>query len=167
MEKFTDVWKDINEVNTDIETFFPSVSPMEPEEYAALLGRYAESEIRYTNRTQFKLAFLTLYKEAQERVRAKLRINKILRELEEDEALVGMQVVANQATNPDTEPPTEDYEQLPYVNAQTSQREKVGRVTGLYNWKHSVGGQAYIEFLDTFMKLFRVIHKHAEAVYEQ
>jgi len=165
MQKFTEVWKDLGEVNTDITLFFPSISPMENEEYASLLGRYAESEIRYSSPIQFKLAFLTLYKEAQERLRAKLRINTTLRSLEEEQALTGSEIITNQATNPDTEPGTETYEPLPFVSSQTAQKEKLSRVTGLYNWKHSVGGQAYIEFLDTFMKLFRVMHKHKETIY--
>jgi len=165
MEKFTDVWKNISEVNVDITNFFPSVLPMEAEEYAALVGRYAESTIRYSNRTQFKLAFLTLYKEAQERLRAKLRINTTLRNLEESEALGGTEVVTNAATNPDTSPDTDDYQPLPYVNSQTRQKENLSKVTGLYNWKHSVGGQAYNEFLDTFTKLFTVILSGEQEVY--
>jgi hypothetical protein len=165
MQKFTEVWKDITQINQDIQTFFPSVPQMDTEVYAALLGRYAESEIRYTSPIQFKLAFLTLYKEAHERLQSKLRINTILRNLDEEEALSGSQVMTNAATNPDTEPDTGNYEPLPFVNSQTAQKESLSRVTGLYNWKHSIGGQAYIEFLDTFMKLFRVIHKHKETIY--
>ena len=165
MQKFTEIWKDITEMNVDRNKFFPSIPEVEPEVYAALLGRYAESEIRYTSPIQFKLAFLTLYKEAEERLRAKLMINTRLRSLDETEALSGSQVMTNAATNPDTEPDTGNYDPLPYVNSQTAQKESLSKVTGLYNWKHSVGGQAYIEFLDTFMKLFRVMHQHKETIY--
>ena len=165
MIKFTEVWKDIVEVNADISEFFPSMPLMEREEYITLMGRYAESRIRYTNPTQFKFAFITIYKEAQERLRAKLRINTRLRNLEEMEALGGSEVITNAATNPDTNPDTDNYEPLPYVNNQTRQKENISMVTGLYNWKHSVGGQAYNEFLDAFKPLFRIILSGETEVY--
>jgi hypothetical protein len=167
METLSQIWTTLQEVNNDIQTLFPSIPLMNEEEYAALMGRYAESHIRYDNRTQFKLAFFTYYKEAQERLRAKLRINHILRNLEESEALGGVEVITNIATNPDTDPDTGDYGPLPFVNSQNRQKEKLSKVSGLYNWKHSVGGQAYNEFLDAFKLLFRVIMIEEEVIYEE
>lgn len=167
MELFVDVWPELSKVNEDIVTFFPEVPPMVQKEYNALMGRYASSHIRYSNRTQFKLAFLTLYQEAQERLRAKIRINTRLRTLDEKEALSGSEVVTNMATNPDASPDTDDYEPLPYVNNQSRQKENLSKVTGLYSWKHSVGGQAFNEFLDAFKLLFRVILSEEVVVYDQ
>lgn len=165
MQLFTEVWKSLDEINSDIVEFFPSIAPMEKEEYYSLLGRYGSSTIRYTNPLQFKLAFLTVYKEAQERLRAKLKINTVLRNLSEQEALDGSEVITNAATNPDTSPETDDYDPLPYVNNQTRQKEKLSKVSGYYNWKHSVGGQAYNEFLDAFRMLFRVLLSSEEEIY--
>lgn len=167
MEKFTDVWETLESYNADRQKFYPTTPAMTQEEFNTLLGRYASSTIRYSNRTQFKLAFMSINVEAQERLRAKLMINTKLRNLVEEEALEGNMVVINNATNPDTEPSTEAFSPLPYVNGQTAQKEKIGKVGGLYNWKHSVGGQAYNEYLDMFKRLFKVVLEEEITVYEQ
>lgn len=167
MIKFPVVWKTLAEYNTDKNFFMPSIEDMNEEEWVALLGRYAESHIRFHNVTQFKMAFLTINKEAQEKLRSKLKINARLRSLNEDEALYGAEIITNMATNPDTEPTTEAYEPLPYVNQQTGQKEQLGIVGGLYRLKHSIGGQAYNEYLDSFRSLFRVILIDEEVVYEE
>lgn len=167
METMSDIWPTLEAVNQDIQELFDGIEPMSKNEYSALMGRYGSSHIRFSNRTQFKLSFLTIYSEGQERLRAKLRINTRLRNLDEREALGGSEVITNTAANPDTDPSTDAYEPLPYVNSQTGQKEKLSTVTGLYNWKHSVGGQAYNEFLDAFKLLFRVILREEITLYEQ
>ena len=167
MLKFSKVWEDIDAINADKNTFFPSIPDFEPEEYAALLGRYAESHTRYDNETQFKLAFFSIDIEARPRLRAKIRANELLRNLDEDEVLEGGLSVINSAANPDTAPSTEAFEPLPYINSQSAQKDKLGKVSGLYNWKHSVGGQAYNEYLDSFRKLFRVVLREEKVVYER
>lgn len=167
MLKFTKIWEDIDALNNDKNKLFPSLEDYTPEEYGALLGRYAESHTRYDNPTQFKLAFFTIDVEARPRLRAKLRANDMLRGLEEEEILEGGISIVNSATNPDTAPSMEVFEPLPYVNAQSAQKDKLSRVNALYNWKHSVGGQAYNEYLDSFRKLFRHILREEIPVYEQ
>lgn len=168
MLKFKKVWSDIDEINSDMNEMFPSIPNMEVEEYNSLMGRYMESQIRYYNVHQFKFAFFSIFKEAQERLRAKLKINNLLRNLDPSEALGGSEVITNIATNPDSSPETDEYEPIPFVNNQTRQKENLSKVSGLYNWKHSVGGQAYNEFLDSFRGLFRVIlSDETEEYYEQ
>ena len=109
MLKFTKIWEDINTLNNDKNKLFPSLEDYTPEEYGALVGRYAESHTRYDNPTQFKMAFFTIDIEARPRLRAKLRANDMLRNLEEDEVLEGGISIVNSATNPDTAPSTEAF----------------------------------------------------------
>jgi len=167
METFIDVFPTLAKLNEYKTELFPSIEDTNQEEYVSLVGRYASSHIRYMNRYQFMCAFFTILREAQEKLRIKLTINTRLRSLEESEALEGEQVITNDATNPDTEPSTNDYSPLPYVNKQVAQKGDLSKVKGLYNWKHSVGGQAYNEFLDAFKSLFKVILIQEETVYEQ
>lgn len=159
MIKFEFVWESVEELNKDKDKFFPSIPNMEQEEFTALAGRYWGSEIRYTNMMQFKFAFFSILVDALPRLRAKLRINERLRNLSVEEAMEGMEIITNVATNPDTSYPEPDeiYEPLEYVSSQSAQKEKQGIARGLFNWKHMVGGQSYNEFLDSFKKLFRVI----------
>lgn len=154
---FTQVFKSLDELNEKKNEMTPSIPDVNEDEWVALMGRYGSSHIRYDNVGQFMAAFFTILRESQERLRVKLKINTRLRSLEESEAMDGEEVITNTATNPDTEPSTDSYEPLPYVNNQVGQKGKLSKVRGLYNWKHSVGGQAYNEFLDGFVKLFRVI----------
>lgn len=167
MLKFTEIWEDIDAINIDKNIFFPELPDFTNEEFNALLGRYAESHVRYHNPTQFKLAFLSNDIEARARLRAKLKANETLRNLELSEILEGGQSIVNVATNPDTEPSTEIFEPLPYVNTQNAQKDTLSKVNALYNWKHSVGGQAYNEYLDSFRKLFRHVLSEEIVVYER
>ena len=167
MELFTTIFPDLETLNEWKVKLMPTIPDTTEEEWVALLGRYGGSHIRYNNRVQFIASFFTILKEAQEKLRIKLQVNTRLRTLEEVEALDGEEVISNTATNPDQEPSTVDYDPLPYVNSQVAQKGKLGKVKGLYNWKHSVGGQAYNEFLDAFKQLFRVILREEETVYGQ
>lgn len=164
---FTKVWEKVDDLNVDITNMLDSKYILEPEEWLAIVGRYGSSHIRYSNVGQFKAAFIMIVRENLGRLRAKLRINDSLRNLTEEEALSGDKIITNMATNPDTEPATEEFESLPYINQQTAQKETRGTVSGLYNWKHSVGGQAYNEFLDGFRHLFRVLLGREVTVYER
>ncbi len=164
--KFSKIYPTYQEILNDCKTFVPEYE-ITNEEYTALIGMYAESNTRYLNEGQFKAIFFTIYRESVERLRVKLKVNTIIRNLDEEGALAGDEVIINNANNPDTIPSTSDYEALPYVNNQTRQKGNIGTVKGLYEWKHSVGGQAYGEFLDSFRRLFRVVLRREEMYYEQ
>lgn len=159
---FIEVFADMTALNARRATLMPTIPVMIAEEYAALLGRYMSSHIRYSTVLQFEYAFFTILRENQERLRTKLDANTKLRGLTEAQALEGEEVVANVSANPDSTPATDAYTPLPTVTQQNAQKSKLGKVAGLYNWKHSVGGQAYNEYLDGFKMLFRVVHKVPE-----
>ena len=167
MRKFSQILPTLTVLNAYKQDMAPTLNDINEDEWLALLGRYAESTIRYKNEAQFLAGFFTIMRESQERLRVKLRVNTILRNLDEERALSGESVLTNSATNPDTEPSTDTEEHLPFVNSQTFQKGKLSPVKGLYDWKHSVGGQAYNEFLDSFRALFKVILMEEETVYEQ
>lgn len=161
------VWSSLDEYNATRDAIMPTLAPMNNEEWVAIIGRYGSSHIRYYSEIQFMAQFFTISVENQPKLRAKLRINERLREMEEAEALEGGKIIANQAVNPDTAPATDAFEPLPYVNQQNAQKETLGKVGGLYNLKHSIGGQAYNEYLDGFRHLFRQILMEDVDVYEQ
>ena len=167
MEKFTDIFKDIEELNAWRGEIAPHIPAIEVQEWVALMGRYAESHIRYNNRVQFICAFMTILGENLEKLRVKLKVNTALRELDPSEALSGDEVITNNATNPDTTPATDSYDPLPYISTQVAQKGKLATVKGLYEWKHAVGGQAYNEFLDGFRPLFRVVLREEINIYEE
>ncbi len=165
MEKFSSIFPTLeimNEYKNDMAEDIPDINK---QEWVALNGRYNESEIRYGNRYQFMCNFFTILRESQEKLRKKLSINTTLRSLTDEESLVSDEIITNNAVNPDTEPSTDNYTPLPYVNTQSAQISKQGKVRGLYALKHSIGGQAYNEFLDSFRPLFRVILVEKEVVY--
>lgn len=165
MEKlFLEVFPDLATLNARRLVINPAIPEVNQEEFVALAGRYGGSHIRYTVPLLFEYAFFTILRENQERLRTKLLANMKLRELSEEEALEGEVTVANISSNPDSEPATDAFEPLPTITQQQSQKSKLGKVQGLYNWKHSVGGQAYNEYLDSFKMLFRVVHKVPEEV---
>jgi hypothetical protein len=167
MEKFTDIFKDLDELNKWRENISPYIPEVELREWVALVGRYGDSHTRYSNRVQFICAFMTILGENIEKLRVKLRVNSELRQLDVVDALSGDEVITNNATNPDTSPSNDAYEPLPYVSSQVAQKGKLAKVRGLYDWKHSVGGQAYNEFLDGFRPLFRVVLREEVNLYEQ
>lgn len=167
MELFTTIFTDLDNLNEWKNKMMPSIEDTTEEEWVALMGRYGSSHVRYNNRYQFMAAFFTILREAQEKLRIKLKVNTELRSLGSEDALEGDEVITNTAVNPDTNPATDAYEALPYVNSQVAQKGKLGKVRGLYSWKHSVGGQAYNEFLDAFKGLFRVVLSEEVTLYGQ
>lgn len=165
MRLFSEIFKTMDELNEKLLKMKPEATTINNDEWVALMGRYGSSHIRYNNEGQFMAMFFTILQESLEKLRAKLSINTKLRTMDESEALNGDVMVVNNATNPDTEPSTEDFSPLPYINSQTAQKTKYGKVSGYYQWKHSVGGQAYNEFLDSFKYLFRVLLTEDYTVY--
>lgn len=151
------IWPEMTSLQNDIDTYTSITDKITKDSWLAIIGRYAESHIIDRNEMQFKAQFLTILSEAYPKLLAKLTINEKLRKLTEAEALDGGKIIANNAKNPDSEPADSDTSELPYINDQSVQKETIGRVRGLYDWKNTVGGQAYNEFLDRFKPLFRVI----------
>ena len=155
---FAEIFPDLTTINARRAAINPLIPAINNEEFVALMGRYGESHVRFSTDLMFEYNFFTILRENQERLRTKLEANAKLRALSEDEALEGEEVIINVSANPDSAPATDAYEALPTVTQQNAQKAKLGKVQGLYNWKHSVGGQAYNEYLDGFKMLFRVVH---------
>lgn len=152
----------------------PTCEDFTEEEYAILIGRYAESHIRSKNEIQFMCAFFGISVEALDKLHAKLRANKWIRGLSEEEVLQGEKTTRNhteetgqtinEATNPDTEPSTDVFDALPYTNSQEKSQQlretkdetntRNPLVSAIFNWKHGMGSQAYNEFLDSYRELF-------------
>lgn len=164
--KFSEIYPSLEELNRRKNELNNKVPDLENEEYLALIGRYAQSSILYHSVIQFEAAFLTTLVESLSRLRAKLRINDRLKNMEETEALKDDIRLVNVARNPDTEPSNNIDEALPYVQEQQVVKGSLSPVKGLYNWKHSVGGQAYNEFLDSFKFLFKTLLVEEDTVYE-
>ena len=162
------VWPTLANLQSDYALYTSSKETITKDCWLAIIGRYSESHIIMRNEMQFKAAFLSTFLEAYPKLTAKLSINDKLRGLTVDEALDGGKILANNAKNPDSEPADSDTEELPYINDQTVRKETLSKVRGLYDWKNTVGGQAYNEFLDRFRPLFRVILVDKEEMfYEQ
>lgn len=182
---FSEIIKDYDTLEKCRAAIMPSCPEFTQEEYAALIGRYGESHTRYTNEGQFLAQFFTISLEGLPRLRAKLRANDKMRNLSDDEVLEGEKYTTtdkeiqtgtiNQASNPDTEPPTEEFESLPYIQGQEKSKAEntrehteartLGKVSGLYFYKHSLGSQAYGEWLDSYRDLFRKILSTDEEYY--
>lgn len=164
--RFSQIYPSLEELNRRKNLLNDKIPDLENEEYLALIGRYAQSSIQYNSVIQFEAAFLTTLIESLSRLRAKLKINERLKTMEETEALKDDVRLVNMARNPDSEPTTDTDEHLPYVQEQQVVKGSLSPVKGLYNWKHSVGGQAYNEFLDSFKFLFRTLLVKEDTMYE-
>ena len=88
--------------------------------YYLLYARYGNSSIANSDENQFKYkVFSTIYIGGATWAK-KQEIQDKLREVTEDEILVGTKAINNHAYNPQTAPTTDTVEELDYINEQNT-----------------------------------------------
>ena len=168
-KKFTDIYPDYNTFETDY-TGSPLNGAITNDNleilYYLLYAKYGNSHITNMDENQFKFKlFSTIWKYGPTWEK-KLEIQGNLRELSEDELLVGAKAIYNHAFNPETTPTTQDLEELEYINDQNttnykkSVMEAYGQLWGL------LATDVTESFLANFSVLFKKFISPVTYVYE-
>lgn len=155
--KFTDVFPDLETFQTEYQNAkiaqrisIPNVSTL----YYLLYARYGNSTIASSDTNQFKYKLWTIifsYGPAWEK---RIEIQDKLLALTDDEIQKGNTTIYNHAFNPSTAPSTETLEELQYINDQTTQKSKRGKMDAYaYLWD-LIDTDVTTEFLNRFQPLF-------------
>lgn len=122
--------------------------------YYMLYARYGNSTIASSDTNQFKYKLWTIifsYGPAWEK---RIEIQDKLLALTDDEIQKGNTTIYNHAFNPSTAPSTETLAELEYINDQTTQKSKRGKMDAYaYLWD-LIDTDVTTEFLNRFQPLF-------------
>ena len=125
--------------------------------YYLLYARYGDSHIAADNENQFLYALMStiiMYGPSWER---KLEIQKSLRQLTDDEINKGTSIIFNHANNPGSEPSTDSLNSLKYIDEQTTNTYKKGKVEGYATLWEILKTDITNDFIKKFEKLFIVV----------
>lgn len=158
--KFSDVYKDVDTfINEYRSVSIPqkitneNVSTL----YYLLYARYGNSVIASSDTNQFKYKLWTTvfsYGPAWEK---RIEIQDKLIALTDEEIEKGNTTIYNHAFNPSTAPSTDTLEEVTYINEQTAQKSKRGKMDAYaYLWD-LIDTDVTSQFLDRFRPLFLTI----------
>lgn len=119
--------------------------------YWLLIARYADSHIASQNEDLFKYKVFNTFFTHGPTWTKRLEIQNKIRNLTEEEILMGSKVINNQALNPGTEPTTEE---LTAINAQNTSKRKKSILEGYSTVLSLLKVDVCEEFIDRFKSLF-------------
>lgn len=158
--KFTNVFPDSDAFVTEYQTNkIPQKITNENAQslYFLLYSRYGNSTIASSDTNQFKYKLWTTvfsYGPAWEK---RLELQDKLLALTDDEIQKGNTTIYNHAFNPSTSPSTDTLEEVTYINEQTAQKSKRGKMDAYaYLWD-LIDTDVTSQFLDRFRPLFLTI----------
>jgi hypothetical protein len=125
--------------------------------YYLLYARYGNSHIGFSDENQFAYSVLStifMYGPTWEK---RLEIQKALRELDEDELLLGSKAIYNHAFNPSTVPSTDTVSELPYINDQNTTTYKKSKLVAYNALVELLETDVTENFINKFKKLFIVV----------
>lgn len=122
--------------------------------YYLLYARYGNSCIASSDETQFKYKLFStifMYGPAWEK---RLEIQRKLRDLNENDLIIGTTAIHNSALNPSQAPSTQTLEELNYINSQNTTKYKKSKLEGYATLYSLIETDVTEEFIDKFKKLF-------------
>ena len=125
--------------------------------YYLLYARYGNSNISSSDETQFKykvFSTIFMYGPAWQK---RLDIQKKLVNLTDEEIVKGATAIYNTALNPETQPSTQDLEELNYINSQNTTKYKKSKIEGYALLEELIKTDVTERFIGQFKKLFITI----------
>lgn len=122
--------------------------------YYLLYARYGNSVIASSDTNQFKYKLWSIIYSSGPAWVKRLELQETFRSFTEDELLSGATTIYNHAYNPSTAPGTGTTEELNYINEQTAQKAKRGKLDAYaYLWD-LISTDVTTEFINKFANLF-------------
>lgn len=134
--------------------------------YFLLYAKHGNDPISNSSIDQFKAKVYATIFQYGPTWEKRLEIQRKLREIPEDELLVGGHSVSNHAYNPATEPSTSSLEALNYIDDQTTRKYKKSRMEAYAQLLELLDVDVTEEYTERFRKLFRIVVNPAQFIYE-
>ena len=133
--------------------------------YYLLYARYGNSHIISSDENQFKYKMFSIIFQYGPTWEKRLDIQNKLRNLTEDELMIGTKAIYNTANNPGTEPSTGSLEELPYINNQNTTGYKKSKMDAYANLLALLDTDVTEDFIKKFGKLFITILEPREPLW--
>lgn len=122
--------------------------------YGLLFARYGNSHSAFSSEAIFRSnIFSTLFMYGPSWSK-RLQIQQKVRQLNEEEAIIGHTEISNHAENPNTVPTTQTTEELDYINAQNVRKQRRNKLEGYASVLALVEADVTEEFINKFRKFF-------------
>ena len=157
-EKFSDIYKKASEFLSDYHNI--GITPVISDSNASLLfyllyGRYGNNPIANWDITQWKYKIFSVVFQYGPTWEKRLEVQKKLRELSDDEILVGSKAIYNHAFNPSVAPSTQNMTELPYINDQNTTNFKRSKLDAYTLLLELLETDVTEEFIDKFRPCFK------------
>ena len=165
--KFTDIWGEVKEFVDDITNSPLNILSNQSLTtiYYLLYAHYGNSVIANSDREQFKYkvySTIFMYGPTWEK---RLEIQKILRDMNEEEIIAGGKAIYNHAYNPSTLPSTATLEELTAITDQNTTNYKKSKLEAYSILTALLEKDITKEFIDKFRKLFIVVVEPEEPLW--
>lgn len=125
--------------------------------YYLLYARYGNSVIANSDQNQFKYKLFSLVFQFGPSWEKKMDIQKLLRDMSDDELMAMSKTIVNQSSNPSSEPTTASLEELETINSQNVFNEKRGKLPAYERLWAMIVNDVTEPFLKRFRTLFLVV----------
>lgn len=144
-------------ISADFSVFLPSdiTDFYLKKTYFLLVARYGDTAIvGYMDENRWKLRLFAVLDEYEPEWQQKTEMQKTIRGMDLTAFQDGGKAIYNNALNPNTEPSTDQLEELTYINSQNTTNKKLSSVEAINRkWEMLTDGLNE-EYLDHFQKLF-------------
>lgn len=162
--KFSDIYENVENFKTDLD-FFSNAglnpgfidSNIYKTAYYLLLARYANSHIASSDESQFKMKLFSIIFQYGPTWEKRLSVQNSLRNLTDDELMLGTKQINNHSYNPSTEPSTDTLEEFTTTNEQTSTKFKKSKIDAYERIMDVLKVDVSETFLGEFKRLFITI----------
>lgn len=167
---FTDIYQDVDSFLSDYKS--NGIQPIIKDDsvktlYYLLYSKYGNSVIASSDTNRFKYELFAIVFSYGPTWEKELDIQSKLRNLTEDELLMGSTNINNQAMNPGTAPSTQYLDELPAINQQIVSKYKKDKMTGYATLMDLLKRDVTESFLSKFKKLFlTIVQKELPLWYE-
>lgn len=134
--------------------------------YYLLYAKYGNEYVRSSDQNRFKYCIWSTIFKYGPTWEKRLEIQDKLRNLTEDELVLGSKVIQNMATNPGTAPSTDTLEELPAINSQNVNKYKKSKLDAYSMLMGLLETDVTEQFLGEFKKFFNPFYGTCPVTYE-
>lgn len=169
-KSFQEVWKDVDSFLSDYQGSQIPVNIRNDSAttlYYLLYGKYGNDIVASSDINRFKYRVYSLIFQYGPAWEKKLELQEKIRQLSEDEIMLGGTTIANTATNPGSKPTTQTTEELKGIGKQNVNKYKKDALSAYKEYYYSIEEDITEKFLDRFNSLFiKVVQPELPLLYE-
>ena len=169
-KSFQEVWKDVDSFLSDYQGSQIPVNIKNDSAttlYYLLYGKYGNDIVASSDINRFKYRVYSIIFQYGPTWEKKLELQDKIRQLSDDEIMLGGTTIANTATNPGSKPTTQTTEELKGIGKQNVNKYKKDALSAYKEYYYSIEDDITEKFLDRFNSLFiKIVQPELPLLYE-